>query len=151
MARPDWMKDREIIDYTGDLPITINIRRSDIENAVPLNGVDCVAGRCTLRALAAQMAYFYRSVAYIAWDDDGPLIRYRLSARLVRMVIKVLDDPLVPNTDIEPGQYALLPVPPKQRLGVNRVRAEDAPRRAPRRDRGHRVVGRVTAARHIAA
>lgn len=146
MARPEWMKGREIIDATE--AVTINIRQHHIDEAEPLNGARCVAGRCTLQALDAAFAWYYRSKAYVAWDDNSPLIRYHLSARLIRDVVMILDDPKRPNSEIRPGLYRLLPVPAKQRLGVDRTRKPNSPRRPAKGDRGHRVMGRMTAAFH---
>lgn len=146
MARPEWMKDRKILDATEG--VTINIRQHHIDNATPLNGAECVAGRCTLQALGASFAWFFRSKAYVAWDDDAPLIRYQLSARLIRDVVMVLDDPKRSNDEIRPGLYQLLPVSPAQRLGVDRSRKSGAVPRSPRNDQGHRVMGRITAAFH---
>jgi hypothetical protein len=125
--------------------VTINIRQRDIDGATPRDGRDCVAGRCVLRTLDAEVVYFYRSKAYVQWDDEQVMVRYHLSRDLQKKVIEVLDDPHRPNSEIQPGLYELQPVPPRQRLGLDRT-PKNPGTRAKRVDRGHRVMGRVTAA-----
>jgi len=144
MARPHWMTGREVKD--ADHPVTINIRQHHINEAVSQDGENCVAARCTLQALDASHVWFYRSKAYIAWDDDEPILRYQNSAPLIRKVIEILDDSERDNSTIEPGLYTLLPPPPGQRLGLNRAARSETPR-GPKRDRGHRVMGRMQATR----
>lgn len=147
MARPEWMLGREILD--SNKHVGINIRARDVVGAVPLNGEKCVIGRCVLRALDAQYIWVYRSKAYVAWDDDGPIYRYVLPQPLVENVVKVLDDPERDNSEIKPGMYELRAVPPGQRLGVDRRARSDAKKRGPKKDRGHRVMGRITAAESV--
>jgi hypothetical protein len=145
MARPSWMTGKDIRDATES--VTINIRQRDIIGAEASNGSECVAARCTLRALDANAVYFYRSKAYVQWDDEGVIERYQLSTPLIRNVVEVLDDPHRSNDEILPGRYELKPPPPGQRLGLSRV-AKTPGVRAGRKDRGHHVMGRVNAARH---
>jgi hypothetical protein len=142
MARPDWMLERDVIDATHR--VTINIRQHHIDEATSQSGSDCVAARCTLQALDAKAVWFYRSKAYVIWDDDGPIQRYQNSQQLIRNVIKILDDDTKPNSQIQPGLYDLLPPPPAQKLGVDR-RAKKPGSRPPKRDAGHRVMGRLHA------
>lgn len=144
MARPYWMTGKTIEDAREG--VTINIRQEHIDGAEALNGEKCVAGRCTLQALGATAVWFYRSKAYVAWDDDSPILRYQNSARLIRKVIEVLDDPKRSNTEIEPGLYQLLPPPPGQRLGRDRT-PKDKRRKKHLTHRSHHVTGRMTAAK----
>ncbi len=149
MARPYWMAGREVLD--AKRPVTINIRGKHIEDAVAMNGEQCVAGRCTLQALDAQYCWFYRNVCYVAWDDDGPIYRYSNSMSLIKNVIRILDDPRRSNSEIKPGLYTLTPPRPTQRLGVNRTPKAGAKKRAkPKNAKGRSVVlGRVSAVRHL--
>ena len=146
MARPAWAKGLVIQD--AKQLATINIRGRDITGAVPNRGDCCVAARCTVRALDAHLVYFYRSVAYVMWDEDRPVLRYKLSAALIKNVVEILDDDRRDNSEIRPGTYSLLPPPPAQRLGVNRTPKPGAKKRVTRVDRGHvlRAMGRFSAA-----
>ena len=145
MARPDWMLGKVVKDATR--PVTINIRQHHIDEAVSLRGDQCVAARCTLQALDASHVWFYRSKAYVEWDDSGVILRYQNSDALVRNVIMILDDPQRDNAGIKPGLYNLTPPPPTQALGVDRRPKPDSEKRGPRPNKTHRVTGRITAAK----
>ena len=144
MARPDWMTYREVVD--ADRPVTLNIRQHDIDEGKALDPENCIAARCILRALDASYVWVYRSKAYVVWDDGQPIQRYQNSKALESKVIKVLDDPNRPNTDIKPGLYDLLPPTAAQALGRDRT-ARKPNTRSKRKDRGHRVIGRLVAAK----
>lgn len=144
MARPDWMLGYPTQD--AKRRVTLNIRQRDIDDATSLDPEACIAALCTLRALDAIHVWVYRSKCYVQWDDGGPILRYQNSRALIENVIKVLDDPHLSNADIKPGLYDLLPPTPAQALGVDRT-ARNPGARAGRRDRGHRVMGRVLASR----
>ncbi len=146
MARPSWMTDRKRVDATKG--VTINIRQHHIDAAVALSGPECVAALCTLNALDAAYVWFYRSKAYVAWDETGDIMRYQNSHSLVKNVIEILDDPKRLNSEIKPGLYDLLPPPPNQRLGMNRD-AKNPGAKGPKSDRGHRVMGRMTLAERV--
>lgn len=144
MARPDWMTGRDVQDARRG--VTINIRQQHIDEAVSQKGDACVAARCTLDALGAAQVWFYRSKAYVAWDDDGPILRYQNSKALIERVIVILDDPKRSNKKIKPGLYDLKAPAPAQRLGVDR--SAKGPSRVPHAAHArHRVMGRVLAAR----
>jgi len=147
MTRLAWMKNYEVFDASGG--VSINIRQHHIDDAVSLNGEACVAARCTLQALDAVQVWFYRSKAYIQWDEGGPVYRYQNSSPLINNVIKILDDPKKSNKKIKPGLYNLLPPAPAQRLGVDRTAKEKRGTR-PKHEghKSHRVMGRVVAAKH---
>jgi hypothetical protein len=147
MARPQWMREREVQD--AQRPVTINIRQKHINDAVALNGAECVAGRCTLQALDAAYVWFYRSKAYVAWDDNGPILRYQNSQPLIKKVIEILDDPKRPNSEIKPGLYDLRAPTGAQKLGTDRSRK--GPKRTKHTAHArHRVVGRITSLKESA-
>jgi hypothetical protein len=146
MARPDWMMGKVVKDATR--PVTINIRQHHIDEAVGLKGDQCVAARCTLQALDASHVWFYRSKAYVEWDDSGVILRYQNSDSLIRKVIQILDDPKRKNSEIQPGLYNLNPPPPTQALGVDRQPKPGRQKRKPHTvHKSHRITGRITAAK----
>ncbi len=146
MARPSWMLGKTVEDAIRG--VTINIRQRHIDDAVSLNGEQCVAARCVLQSLDASHVWFYRSKAYVEWDDSAVILRYQNSASLMRNVIEILDDPLRDKSEIKPGLYDLLPPAPAQRLGVNRHPRSDDKREPHDSHAAHRIVGRIAAARH---
>jgi len=119
-SHPNWMKGKKRVD--AKRRVSMNITQSDIDGAVPGDGESCVAALCALRAFSAAHVYFYKATIYVQWDEGDIIFRYKPSGPLYRNVIRILDDPDKPNSDIQPGVYDLLPPPPGQRLGLNRSR-----------------------------
>jgi hypothetical protein len=112
---PEWVRNAEVEDATE--PITINVRREDIEAGKnPQDGNSCVVSQCALRALGAYEVYCYRQVCYVVFDRGEKVQRFAVSNKLRSRVIVPLDDG--DYDAIEPGLYQLTPMWPSKRLGA---------------------------------
>lgn len=148
---PDWLHHGTVVD--AERSITLNIRDRDVEGAAPEKGDCCVAARCALRALDALHVYVYRTVAYVQFEEDGPIERFAISAEMFRNVIKPLDDGR--RGDIVTGRYDLLAPSGSRRAGEAVKRrtalrilreAGEAPPPEPAPYRERPMIGRIRSA-----
>jgi hypothetical protein len=87
--------------------IDVNVRQRDIDAAIPQSGNECVFAQCALRALDAVDVHFYRTVAYVQFDEGQPY--WKLEIREHSPAFTDVIEPLDRGdfASIRPGIYRL--------------------------------------------
>lgn len=103
-------------------PLIVDLRKSDITEATQKNSKDCAFARACKKQKGVRAAYFFRSTAYLEFDDR--LVRYLLPTSVQKEIVS-FDRSKV----MAPGTYQLTPPAKSTRMGAIRKRATKRPGR----------------------
>jgi hypothetical protein len=105
-------------------PLELEVTRNDVRLAVPKNAKCCALARACKRQLECRAAYFFRSTAWLEYEDR--VVRYLLPPSVQKEIV-AFDR----SRSMEPGLYQLTPPGERSSLVAIRTRSTKRPGRHP--------------------
>lgn len=97
----------KVVDATA--PLMIEVRKSDVDKAVPKNSKVCAFARACERSQPVEAAFFFKSTAWLEYKDK--IVRYNLPPSVQKEIV-TFDR----SRNMEPGMYRLSAINPNATL-----------------------------------
>jgi hypothetical protein len=133
-------KELGIVKIDAKTPLTLVVKKPDIERAKSKDATDC-AFACSVKRLfkGVRSVYFFRTCAYIEYQNR--LIRYLLPISMQKEIV-AFDR----SKQMEPGVYRLTPPGRSSRLSAVSARSK---KRSGRHKPGDTKIKRTLVGRHV--